>query len=157
MENLSKHLKDILYMVANIIEEDNNRNYGHRDQYLHKLHNSWNEFINIHPESLDPLELIQKDLIKISSSQKDSLIKSKNIDVILLSHMNEKPWEYATHRPSYGCTVYMLFNNIWYYFDLTSKCWLTSSINSKYLVKQITTNYIDLSFTFLRNYLRKKY
>lgn len=154
MKTLNENLKDILYLVSNILEENNNRNYGHRDQYLHKLHNSWNDFIDFHPNSLDPLELIQKDLIKVINFENNQLIKSNNLNIDILDHMNKKPWEYATHKPMYGRTVYMLFNNIWYYFDFNSKCWLTSSIITKYLVKQLSTNYINDSKTYLKKYLK---
>lgn len=60
--NCNDKIISILSLVSNLIEEDNNRNYGDRDITLHKLHTEWNEFIDNHPSELTPLEFIEKIL-----------------------------------------------------------------------------------------------
>ena len=84
MQDLNQSLKDVLYMVSNIIEKDSNRNYGDRDKYLHKLHITWNDFINNHPESLSLLDLVLKDSIYFKA------------DITL--DMNLNPWKYSTQQ-----------------------------------------------------------
>lgn len=64
-EKLSKTLEDILYMVSSVIEDDNNRNYGDRDIGLHKLKNSWEDFIELHPTSECPCLSIRKGEIQV--------------------------------------------------------------------------------------------
>lgn len=131
MQDLNQSLKDVLYMVSNIIEKDSNRNYGDRDKYLHKLHITWNDFINNHPESLSLLDLVLKDSIYFKA------------DITL--DMNLNPWKYSTHCNNN--TVYMYYLNAWYYFNLSSKQWLISSINSKFILKTFLSHPNNLSKT----------
>lgn len=65
MSTLQTKLNSILYLVSCVIEEDNNRNYGDRDVYIHKLKNNWEDFIELHSTSADPAELGIKNKIKI--------------------------------------------------------------------------------------------
>lgn len=65
MSTLETELNSILYLVSCVIEEDNNRNYGDRDIYIHKLKNIWEDFIELHPTSDDPAILGIKNKIKV--------------------------------------------------------------------------------------------
>lgn len=65
MTPLELKLKDILYLVSSVIEDDNNRNYGDRDVGINKLKNHWEDFIELHPNSEDPYLLSLRDKIKI--------------------------------------------------------------------------------------------
>lgn len=63
---LEAKLRDIHYLVGCVLHEDNSRNYGDRDAFLHKLNNAWEEFIELHPTSLDPCLCSQRNLVKLS-------------------------------------------------------------------------------------------
>lgn len=45
MKNPEHKIENILYIVDSIIHCDNDRNYGDRDIYIHKLKNAWESFI----------------------------------------------------------------------------------------------------------------
>ena len=129
MSNQNEALKNILYLTSCVLEEDSNRNYGIRDSFLFKLHNSWEEFINNSPLGLDPYQTLKDTFIVKEESQ--------DLDIEILSKMNKKPWKYSTHSDSSYSTFYMNLNSIWLYFDLSSLCWKQSSIKSEYLVSQL--------------------
>lgn len=63
---LEAKLRDIHYLVGCVLHEDNSRNYGDRDAFLHKLNNAWEKFIELHPTSLDPCLCSQRNLVKLS-------------------------------------------------------------------------------------------
>ena len=61
---MSKHLDEldsVLYCVSGYIEDHNNRNYGDADQWLRHIRSGWEDFIEAHPDSKDPLEYIRSD------------------------------------------------------------------------------------------------
>ena len=60
----------ILDLARDVLVCDNDRNYGYRDEYLHKLRNAWEDFIEEHPESLDAGEFL--DLLPVSFSVGES-------------------------------------------------------------------------------------
>lgn len=59
-ETGKKHLDSVLYLLDGALHDHSNRNYGDRDAWFDKIHNEWEEFINEHEESLNPLEYIQQ-------------------------------------------------------------------------------------------------
>lgn len=129
MSNQDEALKNILYLTSCVLEEDSNRNYGNRDSFLFKLHNSWEEFINNSPLGLDPYQTLKDTFVVKEESQ--------DLDIEILSKMNKKPWKYSTHSDFSCSTFYMNLNSIWLYFDLSSLCWKQSSIKAEYLVSQL--------------------
>ena len=62
---MNKELENILYCVDSLLSDHNDRNYGDRDKWIDHLSNHWEEFINKHPESEDPLSLVRKNCINI--------------------------------------------------------------------------------------------
>ena len=55
-----KHLDSVLYLLDGALHDHSNRNYGDRDAWFNKIHYKWEEFINEHEESLNPLEYAQQ-------------------------------------------------------------------------------------------------
>jgi hypothetical protein len=53
-----KHLKSLMYLLAGSIEENNRRNSGDRDAWYHKFTIAWEDFIEAHPDIMDPYEFI---------------------------------------------------------------------------------------------------
>ena len=55
-----KDLEELLYCIAGYIHDYNDRNYGDADQWLRHVRNKWEDFIEHHPDSDDPLGYIRK-------------------------------------------------------------------------------------------------
>lgn len=54
-----EHLEKLLYCIEGYISDHNQRNYGDADGWLRHVRNEWEEFIEAHPDSLDPLGYIK--------------------------------------------------------------------------------------------------
>ena len=55
-----EYLEKVLYCIDGYISDHNNRNYGDSDEWLRHVRNDWENFIESHPDSLNPLEYIKK-------------------------------------------------------------------------------------------------
>ena len=53
-------LESLLYCVDGYINDYNNRNYGDAEGWLRHIRNKWEDFIEHHPNSDDPLQYVRK-------------------------------------------------------------------------------------------------
>lgn len=66
-----------------------------------------------------------------------SNFKQIPLDISISDDMNKYPWKYLTHYNQGHHTAYLYLNDLWYYYDIAKKQWLTSFISNENLEKTL--------------------